>query len=223
MKKWILAAFIVMGLTGKAQEIKMDLGNFSRIKVSEGLRVTLTAADFNKAVISGTNRKKVKISEKNGELEISINVSHLWKEDDTKIILFYKQFQQLEARQNSEIEITGQLKQPILQFNVQEGSEVTANIDVENLVSKIVTGGTLRLTGTADVQEINIRAAGEFKGENLVGKKIEVAIIGGGYANINAREYVKASTKAGGNIYIYGNPETIDQETTFGGTIKKIN
>ncbi|MGB8706243.1 MAG: DUF2807 domain-containing protein, partial [Gillisia sp.] len=150
MKKWILAAFIVMGLTGKAQEIKMDLGNFSRIKVSEGLRVTLTAADFNKAVISGTNRKKVKISEKNGELEISINVRHLWKEDDTKIILYYKQFQELEARQNSEIEITGQLKQPILQFNVQEGSEVTANIDVENLVSKIVTGGTLRLTGTAD-------------------------------------------------------------------------
>ncbi|MGB8704547.1 MAG: DUF2807 domain-containing protein [Gillisia sp.] len=48
-------------------------------------------------------------------------------------------------------------------------------------------------------------------------------MIGGGYANVNAKEYVKASTKAGGNIYIYGNPETIDQETTFGGTIKKIN
>ncbi len=223
MNKIILIALLALGLSVKAQDIKMDLDNFTKVKVSQGLQVTLTEADENRAVISGTNRKKVKINEEDGTLEISINVRHIWKKDDTKITIFYKQLQELEARQNSNIDITSKITQPIIQINVQEGAEVIGNLEVENLISKIVTGGTLKLTGKADIQEIDIRGAGVFKGENLIGNKVKVSIIGGGDANINAKEYVNATTKAGGNIYIYGNPENIDKETTFGGTIKKIN
>ena len=79
------------------------------------------------------------------------------------------------------------------------------------------------IIGKADIQEIEVMAAGKFKGENLIGNNVDVSISAGGKANVFAKKYVNAKVNAGGNIYIYGNPEKIDEKTTFGGKIKKIN
>lgn len=112
---------------------------------------------------------------------------------------------------------------PVVSFRAQEGSEILADVDVEDISASAVTGGQIKISGTAGQQEIDVSSAGEFRGENLLGKDVDVTIKGGGTANVFSNEFVKARVRAGGNIFIYGDPIRVDKATTLGGTIKKIN
>lgn len=223
MKSIYLLVFLCCTSAIYAQEITVDLNNFTEAEVTKGLKVNFSQADENKAVISGSSKDKVDLKVEDGILKVSINIDHLWNEDNTMVNIYYKQLIKIEAKQNSKIDLCGKIKQPMLQVRVQEGADLKANIDVENLYASVVTGGNLMLIGNATKQDIDVKAAGDFKGENLIGDQVEIRIVGGGTASIFSKSYVNAKTRAGGTIYIYGKPSKIDEKTTFGGTIKKIN
>jgi len=206
-----------------AQEITVELDNFTEAEISKGLKVNFTQAEENKAVITGSSRDNVNLQVKNGVLKVSIDIDHLWNEDNTVVNIFFKQLIKIEAKQNAKIDLCGKITQPMIKLRVQEGSDIKANIDVENLYASVVTGGNLYIIGKANKQEIDVKAAGDFKGENLIGNDVKVSIVGGGTASIFSKAYVNAKVRAGGTIYVYGNPQKIDERITFGGTIKKIN
>ncbi|HSI71174.1 MAG TPA: head GIN domain-containing protein [Gillisia sp.] len=223
MKHVVIIIMVFLGFQINAQEITMDLDNFSEVEITRGLKVNFTKAEENKAVITGNSRDKVQVRVEKGVLTIKTSLNQLVKVDNTVVEIFYKQIHSIVARQNSSIEFCGKISQPILKVRASEGAEVMATIDVENLIAGASTGGTLNLMGNALIQEIDIKAAGEFKGENLKGDNINVNLNGGGNANIHATKYVNATARAGGNIYIYGNPEKVEEKASFGASIKKIN
>ncbi len=223
MKHLLLIFSLLLVLSSSAQEITIDLENFSDVEVTRGLKVNFTQAGENKAIITGNSRDKVQVNVNKGVLVIKTSLNQLLKADNTVVEIYYKQINSITSRQNSSIEFCGKITQPILRVRASEGAQVLATMDVENLIAVASTGGTLNLMGKALIQEIDVRAAGEFKGENLKGDNINVNLNGGGNANIFARKYVNATVRAGGNIYIYGNPEKVEEKTSFGGSIKKIN
>lgn len=223
MKKILLSLIILIGIQSYAQEISIDLENFTEIEVSNGLKVNLIKAEENKAIITGNSRDKVDIDLKNGILSVQSSLNHIWNEDNTVVKIYYKQLLRVEATQNAEIEICGRLTQPIIEFRSAEGADIFANIDVENFIARSSTGGNLEFIGSAKDQIIDLKAIGVFKGENLIGDTVNISLSAGGKANVYAKKYVKANVTAGGSIYVYGKPEKLDRKTTFGGTIKKIN
>lgn len=216
---WVL--FLALGTT--AQEISVDLDNFTEIKVYNGLHVKLLRANENKAVVTGSSREKVKINVEEGVLNIRTSITYLLKDDNTLVTVHYKELENLEAGQNSRIEIREKINGNYLRLRAKEGSHISATMDVKSFEGSAVTGGFLDVAGNAEKQKIDVKAGGEFKGENLKGREIEVKVNGGGNANVLAREYVNATVRAGGHIYVYGNPDQLDQQVSFGGTIKKIN
>jgi len=223
MKKLLFLLLLSCGFVAGAQEITMDLENFTESEITNGLSVNFIQSEENKAVITGNSRDKISIEVKNGVLDIDTDLDQIWTEDNTLIVIYYMQLQKIEAKRNSKVKLCSKIIQPIIWFKVLEGSEITAQIEVNNLIANISTGGDLMIIGKADIQEIEVMAAGKFKGENLIGNNVDVSISAGGKANVFAKKYVNAKVNAGGNIYIYGNPEKIDEKTTFGGKIKKIN
>lgn len=223
MRKILLMMLLLSSVAVTAQKISVDLNNFTQAEISNGLKVNFIKAEENKAVVTGANRAKVKLKVDDGILKINMSINHIWNEDNTLVNVYYKQLNRVEARQGSKVDIKGMIKQPVVSFRVQEGSEIRGDVKVEDFSASAVTGGQLNISGTADQQQIDVSSAGQFKGENLLGKDVEVTIKGGGNANIFAREFVKARVRAGGNIFIYGDPKQIDEATTLGGTIKKIN
>ncbi|MGB5419303.1 GIN domain-containing protein [Algibacter sp.] len=50
-----------------------------------------------------------------------------------------------------------------------------------------------------------------------------MSINAAGEAYVNASKKVIAKVKAGGDIFIYGNPEQIDESKMLGGRIKKMD
>jgi uncharacterized membrane protein len=223
MKNIILLILFSWAATTFAQEITVELDNFTEVEVTKGLKVNLTQAEENKAIITGSSRNNVNLKVKNGVLKVSVDLDHLWNEDNTIVNIYFKQLLKVEAKQNSKIDICGKLSQPMFNIRVQEGADLKAKVELENLYASVVTGGNLFIIGTAAKQDIDVKAAGDFKGENLIGTDVKVSIAGGGTASIFSKAYVNAKVRAGGTIYVYGNPNKIDETTTFGGTIKKIN
>ncbi|WP_198012033.1 head GIN domain-containing protein [Gillisia sp. CAL575] len=223
MKKYILLMLLSCASITFAQEITVELNNFTEVEVRKGLKVNLTQTDENKAIITGNSRNEVNLQVKNGVLKVSVDLDHLWNEDNTIVNIYYKQLLKVEAKQNATVDICGKVSQPMLKIRVQEGADVKAKVELENLYASVVTGGNLFIIGTAKKQDIDVKAAGDFKGENLIGTDVSISITGGGTASIFSKAYVNAKVRAGGTIYVYGNPEKIDESTTFGGTIKKIN
>lgn len=220
---FLLVFFCGLG-TVQSQKITMDLQEFSGVMVTNGLRVELIASNENRAEITGQSRDQIELNVSGGVLNIRYTLSNIWKEDNTRINVYFKELGRLEARQKSEVKISSNFKHKDVEFRVQEGAIVkVASMNVDNMYASIVTGGRLDAYGKAQQQEITVKTAGEFLGENLEGKRISVDVTSTGKANVYASEYVDAKVKAGGQIFIYGNPQTVDQQVKFGGTIQKIN
>ena len=222
MKQLIAVIFFLITMEVSSQEKRITTIDFIGIEISRGLRVNLIPANENRVVVQGRNREEVKVEVENGILKVSAGNSHLIESDDIVVDIYFKYILAVEARHNSMVILRKTLHQPLLRFKAREGASIIAELDIENLVASIHTGGSITVSGKAEIQEIDIRS-GSFRGENLEGRNINVILNGGGLANINAKKYVNAVALAGSHVYIYGNPEEIHQKTSFGGSIKKIN
>ncbi|MDT0642701.1 head GIN domain-containing protein [Zunongwangia sp. F363] len=223
MKNLLVVLTLLCGSIGLAQEVVHNLDNFEELKVSNGLQITLSKSNVNKAVVTGENREDVEFEVRNGVLKIKKSIDNIWKDEDVHIKVFYTEIHKLSAVQNATIRIQNPVKQGNLELESQEGAEIHANIEVNQLTAKAVTGGEIDVEGTAGHQEISIRAGGKFYGGNLRSRNTNVDISAGGVADINASKQVVAKVRAGGVVNVYGNPEVIDKQTLFGGKVISKN
>ncbi len=223
--KGILLILCLLGVvnTATSQEIEVSLENFYEIQVSRGLKVILHQADENRAVITGNSRNEVELTVERGRLLVKSSLNKLLKVDDTQVNLYFKELQYIDASQNSLVEFQTQINQSTIKLRSREGAELSLTANVEDLIATAITGGTIKINGSAVNQEIVVRAGGEFRGENLLGERIDARINGGGNVNVFSNNYVNAFVRAGGTIYIYGNPKKLEEKTSFGGSIQKIN
>jgi hypothetical protein len=212
-----------IGKSTAAQEIEINLDDFKKVEIDSGLKVEFTKSNQNKAKITGSSRETVIIRNKNGNLSIASTFLKMPEGDNTLVNIYYKQLEKLVAEQNSEVEFCTKVEQPFIKFRVSQGASINANLDVRNLNARVITGASLKIIGEAEIQVINIKTQGEFRGENLIGENVRVAMKGGGRAYIYSNKYVKAKVRAGGSLYIYGDPEKVVERSGIGATIEKIN
>lgn len=216
-------AFLCLGSVQAQEEIQVDLDDFSGIKVYKGLKVKLVEAKENKAIISGDESERVEFEIEDGFLKINTALESLWKDNLTEIELHFIEIDQIEARQDASVEFTDPYRSSNLSLTASEGADIIGEIEVENLNVKSLTGAEIELEGEARVQDIKIRAGGQYYARYLTSDDIEISISAGGVADINASEYVKTKVRAGGTVNVYGKPKTIEEDTLFGGTVNRKN
>ncbi len=222
MKHIVTVIFFLIALEMSSQEKIILPGEFIGIEISRGLRTYLIPSNEDRVIIKGKGSSNIQVKVENGILKIRAGYAQLLESDDTNVDIFFRHVLSIEARHNSKIYIRNKIKQPLLKLKAREGATIFAELEVENIVATAATGGSLTLTGKAAIQEIEVKS-GYYRGENLIGDNINVILNGRGMVNISAKKYVNAMALAGGNIYIYGNPEEIHEKTGLGGSIKKIN
>ena len=123
-----------------------------------------------------------------------------------------------DARISSQEAIT----QDVLELKAQEGGELNINANVEQLLIKAVTGGVIKSSGTAKLQDVAINTGGVYEGKDLITKFSTINVNAGSKAEIYASDYVKATVKAGGEVLVYGDPTKMDEKTVFGGIITRM-
>ncbi|WP_299435115.1 head GIN domain-containing protein [uncultured Maribacter sp.] len=215
-----LIAFISFTVTAQRKNTK-DLKKFTQLKVYDRIIVSLVKSNVNKIVITGDDKDEVSISNKNGLLKVRMEFDNFLDGGEAKATLYYTESLSLiDANENAKVTSEETFKGNYTQIKGQEGGKVDLKVDLESVYIKSISGSEITLSGNANKQEINVNTGGKAFNKNLETKDTNVVVMAGGRADVKASDNVEAKVKAGGYIYIYGNPKNIEKDKMFGGKIK---
>ena len=224
MKRLFTLLVLIFAVSLTAQNsIEKTIGEFTELKVFDLIEVEMIKSNENKVTISGKNNKDVVVNNKNGKLKIKLNIEKLFDGNNTKVTLYYTTVDVLDANEGAKIYSNDEIKQFELDLRSQEGGTINAVCDVSYLNVKAVTGGIVEVSGKSKKQNISLLTGGIFKGENNETENTEVSINAAGEAYINAGKVVDIKIRAGGDVFIYGNPETVNESKVLGGRVKLMN
>lgn len=202
--------------------IEKTIGEFSTVKVYDLINLKMKQSNTNKVVISGANKEEVEILNKNGKLKIRMGVEDLFEGEDTIVVLYYSKVDVIDANEGATVTVEEPIEQFEIDLKCQEGAEITATIKTNYANIRSVTGGIINVSGSSINQDISIYTGGIYNAKELITESTELSINAAGEAYIHATERVDVRIKAGGDVFIYGNPKTVDESRVFGGRIKRM-
>ncbi|EDP69502.1 hypothetical protein FBALC1_17217 [Flavobacteriales bacterium ALC-1] len=213
----------MLAFNAKAQEtLEKTIGEFSTVKVYDLINLKMIKSNENKIEVSGKNRKDIEVVNKNGKLKIRMNLEESYDGNDTIVTLYYTSVDVIDANEGAKVILNEPIEQYEIDLKTQEGAEITAELKTTYANFRAVTGGVINVTGNSKNQDISIYTGGVFNGEDLITEHTEVSINAAGEAYINATEYVDVRIKAGGDVFIYGDPKQVDENRVLGGRIKRM-
>jgi hypothetical protein len=224
MKYIILLAVILISEATIAQKsIEKSIGEFNELKVYDLIEVELVKSNENKVIITGQNNQNVVIINKNGILKIKMKFKEIFDGNNTKVTLHYKSLDIIDVNEGSKVYGKDTIKQFEIDLKAQEGGSIEVPLEVSYANIKAVTGGNVKATGLSKSQKVSLLTGGIYRGENLETNKTEVSINAAGEAHVKASKLVDVKVRAGGDVFIYGNPETVNESTVLGGRIKRMD
>jgi hypothetical protein len=226
MKKYLsFLIFVLFSSSGLAQQkTTKDLEKFTQLKVYDRIIVKLVKSDTNKIVIEGDDQDEVNISNKEGLLKIRMEFDNFMDGDEAIATLYYSESLILiDANENAKIKSNQTIKGNRVEIKAQEGGHIDLKIDIADLYAKSISGSEVTLTGAAKIQEVMINTGGKIYNKDLNTSETTVVVNAGGRADVKASDKVEAKVRAGGSIYIYGNPKDVKRNKVFGGKIQVVN
>ena len=223
MKKIIFINFLLFSITTIAQKkITRNLGDFSILKVYNGIEVELIKSNVNKLEITGVKSEKVKIKTIDDTLKILLKFPEISAERKVLVKLFYKNKLEIIDGNEGAI-ITGKnIVQDNIIIKTQERAFINLVINVKKLEVKAISGGIIKLSGTTENQVIIVDLYGVYHGFLL--KTINNANVKAGTgakAEVFVEKTLHASVNFGGSIFYKGNPKIITNKKVAGGIIKQ--
>ena len=218
----ILILFISTNVFSQ-KEIEKEIGEFTELKVYDLIEVKLIKSDENKIVILGKNTEDVLFVNKDGKLKIKMALEEIFDGDETRINLYYTNIDVIDANEGAYIHSEDEIKQYEIDLNAQEGAFIKVKVDVTYANIRSVTGGSVHTYGKAKHQDVSIYTGGMYKAEHLETEFTDVSIRAAGEAYVKASTLVNAKVRAGGDIFIYGKPQRVDESKVLGGRIKRMD
>ncbi|MDG1172239.1 MAG: DUF2807 domain-containing protein [Polaribacter sp.] len=227
MKKTLLILIISLTHSIHSQTVvKKVLGDYSILKVYNGIEVLLLQSKEQKIEIKGEKSEKVKIKNVNGVLKLSLPFSlkpeNNYGKGKVFITLYYNSnIDVIDANEGSII--TGkEFHQEKLKVNSQERAFIDLTLKVTHLNIRASSGGVIKLTGSSESQTVNIDLYGVYNGFGLnVTGNTNVFSGTGAKAEISAGKTLSAKVNFGGSIFYKGSPEVQKNKKVLGGIIQR--
>ena len=223
MKTITLVLLCISGLLNAQGKIEKSLGEFHELKVYDLIEVNLVKSNENKINISGENTEDVVVINKNGVLKIRMNLKESFDGNKTLVTLYYKNIDVIDANEGAYIFSDDPFKQFDLELKAQEGGLIKLKLETSFLDVKSTTGGNIEAKGTAKKQKVSLNTGGIYQGEHVNTEQTEVSIVAAGEAYVKASKLVDVKIRVGGDVYIYGNPEKVNESKALGGRIKRMD
>lgn len=224
MKTILTIALLVVTSILTAQNPKeKGVGDFSEVKVYDLIEVNLIKSDTNSVEITGEDIEDVEVINKNGKLKIRMKLDKIFNGDKTFVAVYYTELKVIDGNEGAFISSNELITQDYIELRAQEGARLKIGLDVDKVEVRAVTGGIIETRGKAVSQDITLNTGGIYEGKSFETKNTTVNIKAAGEADVHASKQVNAKVLAGGDVFIYGNPENIQEKTTFGGRVKRMN
>lgn len=215
----VVLLFMSIAIFGQNPK-EMKVQDFNTVKVFDLIHISLVKANENKVIISGQDADDVEIISKNGILKVRMKFDRIFDGTKTFVAVHYTNLEVIDGNVGAKIVGNELIVQDKIELRAQEGAVLKIGLDVKNLEVRSVSGGIIATKGKAQSQEIVLNTGGIYEGREFETENTIVKIKAGGEADVNASETVDARVTAGGDIYIYGNPNNVTKKHTFGGKIE---
>lgn len=215
MKKiFLVIAFFTLSFS--YGQVKKDLGDFYRLKVSDKIAVKLVKSSENYVEFSKDQADDLRFSNKNNQLKIRMKTTSFIEGNEAKVILHYKELDEILSSSGAKITSDETINVSMLNLRANQGSAIDLDLKLKKLKAKTNSGGEITLTGSSDVQTVSANSGGQYKGKDFKTKHSDVTVKAGGAATIFATKTVDAKTRAGGSIDIYGNADVSEHQFVGG-------
>ncbi|GAA4942220.1 hypothetical protein GCM10023314_14160 [Algibacter agarivorans] len=223
MKHLVILITLLISVTGISQKpIEKTIGEFTELKVYDLILVELVKSNENKVIITGENKEDVLVNNKNGKLKIKMKLEEAFDGAKTKIVLHYTAVDIIDVNEGAKVTSDDIIKQFEIDLKAQEGGLIRVPVNVTYTNIKAVSGGIIKTMGSSKSQDISLSAGGVYQGELLETEKTEVTIKAAGEAHVYASKLVDVKIRAGGDVFIYGDPETVNESRVLGGRVKRM-
>ncbi|PNW30314.1 head GIN domain-containing protein [Formosa algae] len=224
MKQLVIVFIACLSLGLQAQnDVEKTVGDFKELKVYDLIHVNLIKSDINKITVSGNNADKVETVNKNGTLKVRMSLDNIFNGENTKVNVYYTAIDVIDVNEGALVKSDDAVEQFEIELKAQEGGKIDMPLKVSFVVVKSITGGEITTSGTAKNEQINILTGGIYNGQLLESETSKVSIHAAGEAHVKASKTVDATIRAGGDVYIYGKPETVNENKVLGGRILRVD
>lgn len=201
--------------------ITKQLGEFSTLKVYNGIDLKLVKSDEIKIIVTGEKSDKVKIKQSGNTLKVSLKFPETTADGTVKATLYYtNDIAVIDANEGATI--TGKnIEQTKVEIKGQEGAFINLVINTKHLKVKTTSGAVIKLTGTTKNQTINANLGGIYHGFNVEVTNMTMARAGSGSkVEVQSGETLDAKVSFGGSIFYKGEPEVLKDKKVIGGVIE---
>jgi hypothetical protein len=220
MKKLLTLCMVIVSFNSFSQSmVEKEVGDFHEIKVYDLIEVNLIKSDVNRIIIKGHNVYDIKFVNKNGVLKLRMELDKKFQGEDTFVEVYYTDLRTIDGNEGAKIVCNELIEKEKIELRAQEGSHIKIGMDVKDVEMRAVTGGIIEASGLAKNQIIVLNTGGVFEGRELLTKVASVKISAGGEAELNVSEKLDINVKAGGDVYVYGNPKDVNKTSLAGGRI----
>ncbi|MEZ4793298.1 MAG: head GIN domain-containing protein [Gelidibacter sp.] len=223
MKSLLSVILLSITFTFYAQNpLDKNVGDFNEVKVYDLIEVNLIKSNENKVVITGDDVEDVEVFNKDKKLKIRMKFDKIFNGTKTFVAVHYTTLNIIDGNEGAFITSNEMIEQDYIELKAQEGARLKIGLDVNKVDVKAVSGGIIETRGKCNSQEINLNTGGIYEGQAFETLTTNVSIKAAGEADVYASNTVNAKVRAGGDINIYGHPTTVNQNTAFGGRIKRM-
>ena len=214
----ILITFIFCCLYVNGQ--KKSIGDFSELIIRDGLHVTLIKSETNEVMITSENEQGVTLTNKDGQLKISMKPVEALKGIDGNIELFYTgRINKIDVSRGAYLSILDTIVTQNIDVISRKGGEIELLLDAKSAKYAAKTGGKIIVKGQVDQQHIHISSGGVVNAEHTLSKDTTVKILFGGSCDIQATSSFNLTTRFGGVARVHGTPLKTVHNKTLGGSI----
>lgn len=215
------ALISLVSIAGFAQNRTQNLGDFSELKVFNGLSVEIERSVSPKIEISGEKTDEVVVKNVNGRLKLSLKFPETFNADKVKVKIFFSQdLSLIDANEGSAIFSEKVITQQKLAIRAQEGAYIHVPINIKYIIVKAVSGGAIKLRGETDNQDVEVTTGGIYEAYDLMSHTAEITSASGSTAEVTVSNTLDAKVRFGGKIFYKGEPKKVNTKKVIGGQIK---
>ena len=199
---------------------KKIIGDFSELIIRDGLHVTLIKSETNEVMITSENEQGVTLTNKDGQLKISIKPVEALKGIDGNIELFYTgRINKIDVSRGAYLSTLDTIVTQNIDVISRKGGEIELALDVKSANYAAKSGGKIIVKGQAEQQHIHISLGGVVDADHTLSKNTTAKILFGGFCDIQATTLFDLTTRFGGVARVHGNPLKTVHNKTLGGSI----
>ena len=199
---------------------KKTIGDFSELIIRDGLHVTLIKSETNEVMITSENEQGVTLTNKDGQLKISMKPVEVLKGIDGNIELFYTgRINKIDVSRGAYLSTLDTIVTQNIDVISKKGGEIELALDVQSANYAAKSGGKIIVKGQAEQQHIHISSGGVVDADHTLSKNTTAKILFGGSCDIQATTLFDLTTLFGGVARVHGNPLKTVHNKTLGGSI----